>query len=98
MKKETDMLSKERISLFDLTYNVMFVNNNLYGIDTCGYKKGNIDVSARNTRMLEEAFTHMFEEWMMYDEYLSDDDWLGLSEEKNMDKYFKKLEKIIKRG
>lgn len=98
MKKETDLLSKEKIGLFDLTYNVMFVNNNLYGIDTCGYKKGNIDVSARNTRMLEEAFTHMFEEWMMYDEYLSDDDWLGLSEEKNMDKYFKKLEKIIKRG
>lgn len=97
MKNETDMLSKEKISVFDLTYNVMFVNNNLYGIDTCGYKRGNRDVSVRNIMMLEEAFTQMFEDWLMYDEYLTDEEWLDLSVEKDMEKYFRKLERIITR-
>lgn len=97
MRKETDILSKEKISLFDISCNIMFVNNNLYGIDTCGYGRVNAEVFDRNRRMLDESFIYMFEDWLMCDEYVTDDEWYSLSEEKNVEKYFKKLEKVIAR-
>lgn len=54
------VLANAGIRIFDLSYNVMFDGENLYGIDTCGYTKTNSNVEAHNIACVSSALKDLF--------------------------------------
>lgn len=97
--KETDILSKEKIEIYDLTYNLLFSEAKYYGIDTCGYEKTNNTtfLQAYNRYYLEEAIKQNFNEILTKTKRYSDDYLDELINIENMEDYTKTLIKVIKK-
>ncbi len=60
MLEDVDLLSKEKVEIYDLTFNLVFDGKRLTGVDTCGYKKTNEDVKEGNRKCLALAIEDMF--------------------------------------
>lgn len=95
IEKEVFLLSKEKIKIYDLNYNLIFTGKQLYGIDTCGYERVNESIEDYNYQQLHDSikdifYTALSQYTLLPDKYLKE-----LDEEKNMVKYTKKLTKLI---
>ena len=53
-------LSKDGIRIYDLSYNLMFDGERLFGIDTCGYSKSDEDVLQHNILCVNSALKDGF--------------------------------------
>lgn len=62
MYNDALVLANQGIRIFDLSYNVMFDGDRLYGIDTCGYRKigRDEDVTEHNTACVDKAIKDLF--------------------------------------
>ena len=60
MLEDVDLLSEEKIKIFDLPFNLTFDGKKLTGIDTCGYKRVKEDVKKCNRESLEYAIEDLF--------------------------------------
>lgn len=58
MLQDVDLLSEEKIRIYDLSFNLAFDGKRLIGFDTCGYKKAdyNIKKDNRNSVSFNSAF------------------------------------------
>lgn len=64
MLKDIITLSNNYISIFDLSYNLMFDGKNLYGIDTCYYYKTDKYPLEDNIKAFERAIEVVFNDWL----------------------------------
>lgn len=92
MLKDIIILSKEKISLFDLGSNLMFDGKLLYGIDTCYYKREENDTYEYNLKMFNAAIALVFDTWLCRVESYTKR--LTIEEEKIAD-YLEKVESIM---
>lgn len=60
MLDDVDLLSKDKIKLYDLTFNLIFDGKKLTAIDTCGYKRVKDDVTKDNRDCLAIAIEDLF--------------------------------------
>lgn len=60
MEQDVSKLSVEGIKIFDLSSNIMFDGDRLYGIDTCGYYRTDEDVFEYNKSCLDDAVKDVF--------------------------------------
>lgn len=68
MREDTITLTKEKTSIYDLSYNILFDGKSLYGIDTLGYKKDDNITEEKNIYRLDSAIKDCFGMWTDYDE------------------------------
>ncbi len=60
MLQDVDLLSEEKIKIFDLTFNLAFDGKKLTGIDTCGYKRVKDDIKSANRESLSASIEELF--------------------------------------
>lgn len=60
MNNDALVLANHGIRIFDLSYNIMFDGNNLYGIDTCGYTRDTNDLCQHNLFCVSQAIKDLF--------------------------------------
>lgn len=89
MLNDVDLLSEERIKIYDLTFNLVFNGKKLTGIDTCGYKKVNKNVKHKNRNSLSFAISDLFS---VISDYKIDDE----IKNNNIDDYLEKVYEKIK--
>lgn len=64
MIKDIILLSKNKISMYDVAANLMFDGNCLYAIDTCYYKKEESATYEYNLKMFNGAIMMVFDTWL----------------------------------
>lgn len=89
MLGDVDLLSEERIKIYDLTFNLVFDGKKLTGIDTCGYKLVNKMIKKQNRDSLSLAIEDLFSILSNYE--ISYD-----IENNDIDDYLEKVYKKIK--
>lgn len=60
MLQDVDLLSEDKIKIFDLTFNLVFDGKALTGIDTCGYKRVKDNIKRANRDSLAIAIEDLF--------------------------------------
>ena len=60
MLEDVDLLSKEKIKIYDLTFNLIFDGKKLTAIDTCGYERVKDDVMQDNRDCLATSIEDLF--------------------------------------
>lgn len=60
MLQDVDLLSEEKIKIFDLTFNLVFDGKKLTGIDTCDYKRVKKDIKKTNRDSLAASIEDLF--------------------------------------
>ncbi len=60
MLQDVDLLSEDKIKIFDLTFNLVFDGKTLTGIDTCGYKRVKDNIKKTNRDSLALAIEDLF--------------------------------------
>lgn len=94
---DTNILSANKIKIFDLPYNLLYTGKHLYGIDTCGYKKVQENIKKLNKQLLDSAIKEAFYDiFTLYGDY-DNETVFNISQEKNMERYAKKLNKLLKK-
>ena len=60
MLSDVDVLSEEKVKIYDLTFNLIFDGTNLTGIDTCGYERVKEDIKRYNRDCLATSVDFLF--------------------------------------
>lgn len=60
MLSDVDILSEEKVKIYDLTFNLIFDGTNLTGIDTCGYERVKEDIKRHNRDCLATSVDFLF--------------------------------------
>lgn len=60
MLSDVDVLSEEKVKIYDLTFNLIFDGTNLTGIDTCGYERVKEDIKRHNRDCLATSVDFLF--------------------------------------
>lgn len=89
MLEDVDLLSKEKIEIYDLTFNLVFDGKRLTGIDTCGYKRTKNNVKYHNRKSLALAIEDMFS-------LVSDFEIIESIKNDDIDSYLEKVYQKIK--
>lgn len=76
MLRDVDLLSEEKIRIFDLTFNLTFDGKELTGIDTCGYKRVRDNIKRFNRDSLAVSIEDLFSIVSNYEirTFIEDDD------------------------
>lgn len=80
MLNDAEILADLNIKIFDLSYNVMFDGERLYGIDTDHYEKVDYPVLEHNKSCVNNALKDQF---VMVAEYVFEDDLVDLARSMN---------------
>lgn len=95
--KDTDKLAIEGIAIHDLVLaNLLFGGRHFYGIDTMGYTRVNYNPFNSNKRMLDTTIKRGFNFALTKGSCLPNQILSELRTEKDMEKYARKLVKLIK--
>lgn len=92
--KDTENLSKEKISIYDLTYNLLYTGKNMYGIDTWGYTRTKEDIFNHNNECLTQAIKEIIYQYFSGYTTYPEEELTKLDKETNIEKYTKKLVKM----
>lgn len=95
--KDTNKLATEGIAIHDLVLaNLLFVGRHFYGIDTIGYTKVNFNPANSNKRILDTTIKRGFNVALTKGSSFPSEFIADLREEKDMEKYIKRLVRLIK--
>ena len=95
MLKEIKILSDNKIKIYDLSFNLMFDGENLYAIDTCGYRKVDEDVNEvyrHNKFYLEEAIKDILSAFLIND--ISTEEYNKLVDIQDLEEQLKEIKKL----
>lgn len=81
MMSDAEKLADANIKIFDLSHNIMFDGNKLYGIDTDYYRKVDYPILEHNRSCVDNALKDVF---VMVAEYVFDDNLFDLSRSMNV--------------
>lgn len=66
MLKDVEKLSQENIKIIDLPCNLMFTGKRLVGIDTCFYRREEVNPLDYNIESLNASIKEVFEPWILF--------------------------------